>query len=305
MTLSIRFYIFAVDGLQRISHRLMEGLCHGEDAMPQFAETKQRVANVVVEFDDGKPSRILETTGTYLDFDKDGKVHEALQRGCIEAMDTFDALERSKRIRPSKIIDLSPKLNREKWERENRWQPSIKELDEISADIWGEKKADTATVLQAKGTKPTPPKMTIEATEAIQEIHSHLSRVYFKLEALSEAALKGVAFEARSRAAEDFDDAVWLGVADAADRRREILARHRTGKGTWYASIQLTYWDATGHSGRCESIVHEKCNSKKEAEEAARRLLAENAKYFSSSTSIEADVVCELEWDGAIEGGDE
>lgn len=46
------------------------------------------------------------------------------------------------------------------------------------------------------------------------------------------------------------------------------------------------------------SIVHEKCNSKKEAEDAARRLLAENAKYFSSSTSIEADVVCDLEWDG-------
>ena len=88
-----------------------------------------------------------------------------------------------------------------------------------------------------------------------------------------------------------------MGVAEAADRRRKILARHRTGKGAWYASIQLTYWDVTGNSGRCESIVHEKCNSKKEAEVAARRLLAENAKYFSASTSVEADVVCDLEWD--------
>jgi hypothetical protein len=44
VAVSIRFYILAPDGLQRISHRLMEGLCHGEDAMPQFANTKQKVA---------------------------------------------------------------------------------------------------------------------------------------------------------------------------------------------------------------------------------------------------------------------
>ena len=28
-----------------------------------------------------------------------------------------------------------------------------------------------------------------------------------------------------------FDNAVWLGIAEAADRRREILARYRTGSG--------------------------------------------------------------------------
>jgi hypothetical protein len=304
MSISLRFYLFTAEGMQRISQRVMDGLCHGEDAMPQFAETKQRVANVVVELEDGKPSRILETTGSFLHFDKHGKVHESLAQSGFEAIETYEALERSKRIAPSKVVDLSPKLNREKWERERRWQPSAKDLDEISADIWKQKRADSVKVVQAKGAKPIPPKMTFEATKAIREIQDHLSGVDFKLEVLSEAALKGVAFEARSRAAEDFDNAVWLGVAEAADRRREILSRHRTGKGTWYASIEVTYWDATGHSGRCESIVHEKCNSKKEAEEAARRLLAENAKYFSASTSVEADVVCDLEWNHGIETGE-
>lgn len=241
MSISVRFYLFTDAGMQRIPQRVMEGLCHGEDAMPQFAETKQRVANVIVELDDGKPSRILEATGSYLHFDKHGKVHESLVRGGFEAMETYEALERSKRIAPSKIVDLSPKLNRKKWEREHRWQPSARDLDEISADIWRKKKADSAIVIQAKGAKPIPPKMTFEATEAIREIQSHLSRVDFKLEDLSEAALKGVAFEARSLAAEDFNNSVWLGVAEAADRRREILARHRTGKGIWYASIEVTH----------------------------------------------------------------
>jgi hypothetical protein len=49
MGLAVRFYLFAEEGLQRISHRLMEGLAHGQDAMPQYAGTKQKAANVLVE----------------------------------------------------------------------------------------------------------------------------------------------------------------------------------------------------------------------------------------------------------------
>lgn len=175
MSISLRFYLFTAEGMQRISQRVWEGLCHGEDAMPQFAETKQRVANVVVEMEDGKPSRILEATGSYLIFDKQGKVHESLVRRCFEAVETYEALERSKRIAPSKVVDLSPKLNREKWERERRWQPSTKDLDEISADIWKQKRADSVKVVQAKGAKPIPPKITFEATRAIREIQNHLA----------------------------------------------------------------------------------------------------------------------------------
>ena len=296
MSISVRFYLFSDGGMQRISQRVMEGLCHGQDAMPQFSDTKQRVANVVLELADGKPTRILEATGSYLNFDKDGKVHEELMRGGLEAMETYEALERSKRSASSKVVDLAPKLNREKWERERRWEPSAKDLDDISADIWKGRKTDSAKVVQAKGRKPSPPKMTFEATAAISKLQSHLFGADDQLQSLSEAALKGVAFEARSLAARDFDNAVWLGVAEAADRRREILARYRTGKGLWYASIDVTHWDTNRRSGRGERIAHEKCNSKKEAEEAARKLLAENAKYFNASTSIEADVVCELEW---------
>jgi hypothetical protein len=68
--------------------------------MPQFANTKQRVAYVVVELESGKPVRIREATGSFLDFDAKGQAHESFVRGGFEAMETYDALERSKRIRP-------------------------------------------------------------------------------------------------------------------------------------------------------------------------------------------------------------
>lgn len=35
MGLSIRFYLFAEDGLRSISQRVMTGLIRGEDGMPQ------------------------------------------------------------------------------------------------------------------------------------------------------------------------------------------------------------------------------------------------------------------------------
>jgi hypothetical protein len=301
MTVSIRFYIFADDGLQRVSQRVMDGLAHGQDAMPQFAGTKQKIANVIVELEEGKPARITRADGIFLHFDAAGKVHESLVNSGFEAMETFDALERSKRIK-SKVVDLSPKLNREKWEREHRWDLSKDDLDLISADLWKMKKAQVAKVVQAKGVSPTPPPLTFEARNAVREIQTHIFGIQGKLEFLTEPALKGLAFEARSLASKDLDEAVWLGVAAAADRRREILARNRTGSGIWYASVDVTRWDSSQRTGQCESFVHEKCNSKKEAEEAARRLLAENAKHFSAETSVEARVVCDLEWEGATSG---
>src|SRR5258705_4017263 len=132
--------------------------------------------------------------------------------------------------------------------------------------------------------------MTFEAKQAIREIQTHLFGIDGKMEFLTEPALKGFAFEARRLAKDDFDNAVWRGVAEAADRRREILARYRTGSGVWYASVDVIRWDNSRHTGKSESFAHEKCNSKKEAEEAARRLLAENAKYFSAESSVEARV---------------
>jgi hypothetical protein len=78
MSVSVRFYLFADDGLQRISQRLMQGLAHGNDAMPQYAGTKQKAADVIVEVENGKPVRIAKADGNFLTFDKKGQVHRDL-----------------------------------------------------------------------------------------------------------------------------------------------------------------------------------------------------------------------------------
>jgi hypothetical protein len=231
----------------------------------------------------------------FLDFDNKGKVHESLIRGGFEALETHQALERSKRIGPSKVVDLSPKLNREKWERENKWQLSQQQLDVITDDIWKRKRTATAEVIQAKGAAPKPVPLTHEAKEAIREVEIQLYGIDLKLQQLSETALKGFMFEIEARAAREGNDPLWLGLAEAADLRREIKARHRTGAGTWYAHVDVTSWDEAREKGQIILSKEEKCSSKKEAEKAAQRLLAEHAKYFSATHSIDASVFCDLE----------
>jgi len=101
--------------------------------------------------------------------------------------------------------------------------------------------------------------MTFEAKQAIREIQTHIFGIDGKMEFLTEPALKGFAFEARRLAENDLDNAVWRGIAEAADRRREILARYRTGSGVWYASVDVIRWDTSRLTGRTDSFVHERC----------------------------------------------
>jgi hypothetical protein len=230
MGLGVRFYLFTDEGLQRISQRLMEGLAHGKDAMPQFAGTRQKVANVLVEMEGAKPVKIERADGSFLTFDENGQVHKDLIASGFAAMETYRALERAQRSpEPGKVVDLSPKLNREKWERENRWTLSKEDLDLIADDIWNRKRAGAPKVQRATGIAPKPPTMTWEAKEAIKDIQSKIWSIGGKLEHLAEPSLKGVSFEALQMAKADQNSPLWRAVSEYADLRREILKRHRTG----------------------------------------------------------------------------
>lgn len=297
MGLSIRFYLFAEDGLQAISQRVMMGLIRGKDAMPQYAGTRQKVADVILENEGKKPVRIERTQGSYLTFDENGQVHKDLVASGFAALETGMALDRALKQPQTTIVDLTPKLNREKWERENRWTLSKDDLDAIADDIWQRKKAGQPRIERARGAAPKPPRVTYEAKEAIQEVQSRITSIDNKLRWLSEADLKGFCFEADEISKGDTSRPIWLGIVQLADRYREIQARRRSGKGTWYAVLTIMRWDATRRAAETTATFHRQCSSKAEAEETARSMLVEHAKDFNGETSIEAEVLCDLEWD--------
>jgi hypothetical protein len=135
MALAFRYYLFPESVPQRLSKKLLEGLIRGRERMPQFAGTKQRTAEIILELEDRRPIRIVRATGSYFHFDHDGALH-FLADAAVNLLDTHRALENAKNAPPSKVVDLAPLLNRRKVEREHRWELSTEQLDLIVKDIW-------------------------------------------------------------------------------------------------------------------------------------------------------------------------
>jgi hypothetical protein len=172
--------------------------------------------------------------------------------------------------------------------------PPHDDLDLIASDLQIDGFRKNGPRLRAvSGSAPRREPLTYEAKSAIREIESATYQIFGQLERLTESALKGLTFEAKTRAE---DDPLWTGIAAAAERRREILRRHRTGKGVWYAVIEGLRSEPGSNRGEIFTLAYEKCDSLKAAEAAARCLLIKNAEHFSQLIGIEPHVYSELEW---------
>ena len=293
MALSLRSYLFEEDGtIKRVPRRVVEGLIFGNDAMLQYANTVQRVAAVIVENEDGKPLRVVSAEGSFWTFDEDGKIDEGLRQAAAVAMDLLP-------LKPSsgKIVSLSPSLKRRQFRQQHRWDLSKEHLDLIAADVWPSEYDRDAKISVATGKEPRKPPLTYEAKEALREIEPAIAVMKSKLERLSEPALKGLAFQARDKA--EFENDLWAGLAVDCDHVREIKVRRRTGRGSWYAVVEAERTLPGQDFTEVDVLALEKCEGRKAAVIAARRLLKENADTLSEYTSIRTALYCELEWSPA------
>jgi hypothetical protein len=138
--------------------------------------------------------------------------------------------------------------------------------------------------------------LTYAARQALDEASQPFWKIANAIDGLKEPALKGFAFEARSRsAAESGHGYLYRAIAEMAELRLEILRRRRSGTGTWYALVEVVRWDEE-HVGNSVAAFHERCEGKDAAEQAARRLLIEHVGKFAENVSIEAEVLTDLEW---------
>lgn len=294
MAITVRSYIVGENGTLRfVSRRVGVGIHLGEDAIPEFAGTRQKALEVIIENENGKPVRIIDAKGVYWHFDNQGRIdQEDLQRHAFDLI--FEASEPELN---GNLIDIQAKLRRRKLADKLRWEVSGELLDRIAADIWGGKEVPGA-IEAVRGTAPRRPPFTHEAKDVFGEIDSALELFQAKLDLLSEPALKGLGFKMREvEASGEWAKGLWEGLAGQTDLAREIKARHRTGKGTWHAV--LTIWlkrTPTEHMEVDRKSV--KCQGRKAAVEAGRKLLSENAGCFDANIDLQLEVLTDLEFDG-------
>lgn len=290
MGVSIRHYLFPIEGdPQRLSKRLVEGLIFGKDAIPEYAGTRQRVMAVVLHSEDGEPEQMVRTDCSIWVFDGDGNITAGLQDALAEGM-------RSWAVPPSSdksVVPIHPHLSRKRLAARYRWQPEQAQIDRIAADIWPE--GQHRPLKSAKGIAPKRPPLTWQGERALNEATEPFWKIGHAIERLKEPSLKGFIFEARNRIELERENAsLYRALAEMAEQRLEILKRRRSGKGIWYAYIDITRW--SDETGEIIASYHERCNGRAAAVDAARKLLAKHADKFSADTTVEAEIATDLEW---------
>jgi hypothetical protein len=293
VALTSRCYLFEDGGVvKRIPRRLLEGLIFGKDAIPEYANSVQRIATAIIENETGKPIKIVDARGGFFTFDEEGRIDEALRKSTAEAMDLLP----TPNIGSGNVVSLSPTLKRRQFREKNRWHLAKEHLDWIAADVWPREDGRPAHVTIAIGKAPRRPPLTYEAKEALRNIREKIISIECELERLSEAALKGLAFETRKEAEDEAG--LWSGVADECDRLRELRARQRTGRGIWYAVIEAERSDRNDVDVmHVDEVAFEKCTGRKLAAEAARRLLKEHADTLQEDLMLRSALYSELEWE--------
>lgn len=136
MSVSVRFFLFAPAGLQRISERQLSDLTEGNEAVPDYAGLKLKLAQVVLLLQNRKACRILEVYGTYLDFDEHGKADIAFDKASRAGIELVDKPLNLDHIKRAKVVSLKPMLDHKRYHEQHRWTPSRQEINTLIRAIF-------------------------------------------------------------------------------------------------------------------------------------------------------------------------
>lgn len=298
MGFTVRYYLFPEQAAPlRLPKELVERLIRANDFLPDYAGTRQKVLEVVLNNVDGKPDQIISNRGAIWFFDENGGIAESLQKSLAAALDTWWQVGESG---SGKVVDLQPKIRRKQYEEEHKWVVSESDLAIVASDIFA--KSRSGTIKSVKGSTVKPPPLTREAKRALSLLSEPFYRIQDILSNLKEPTLAGLAFEARRLSSELDHPVLHSAVSDMAEELLDIARRQRKGDGTWYAYVEVMEWTTRDYVGRVGTTIdtyHVKCAGKKAAVTAARLLLAEYASRFAADVTVEAFVETDIEWDAA------
>ena len=133
--INVRYYLCTDAGPVRLPRRLCRELADRVIALPQFANSIQRMVEVLIESKAGKTEKI-ELRPTHSRFDEDGKID---LRHAAEAMAIILDGSAPKQVGEN-VLDIQSTLRSRARERETKWRisPPLKKL--ILADVNGETK---------------------------------------------------------------------------------------------------------------------------------------------------------------------
>ena len=296
-----RYFLFEDDGtMLHLPQRVLEGLIHDADRLPQYAGRKIRSLALTLELHNKKPIRVTNQSASIWHFDSEGSLQQSLVNNAFALMNLSER-ERREPAQTGPVVDISTKLDRKRFEQENRWEPTQHEITQAVNAIWPENAGGSAerpkTITGEEKRKLPVSHATKRALRQCLEPTYQLHRLIGEL---TERDLKPFIAEARDDAEqpEPVSGALWSGILAAAEKQPEIRAAWRIGKGKWFAEIEKTV-PAEGRSySKCVTVEWRECDGKAAAVTAAREMLAKHAALFDADVEIQARICPEIEWLG-------
>ena len=126
--ISVRYYLWSAEGLQRITQRFHRNLFDRTVGLPQYAGTKQKIVEVFIQRLTSRDYSI-SARGIVYPFDAKGFLD-------IKALALEGSLELSRfRSTETNILDLRPSIKRRRFQEQYTWKPSKTMLDDVWSDI--------------------------------------------------------------------------------------------------------------------------------------------------------------------------
>jgi hypothetical protein len=126
--ISFRYYLWSAEGLLRITQRLHRNLFDRTAALPQYAGTKQKIVEVLIQRLTSRDYSI-SARGIVYPFDAKGFLD-------VKALALEGSLELSRfRSTETNILDLRPSIKRRRFQEQYTWKPSKTMLDDVWSDI--------------------------------------------------------------------------------------------------------------------------------------------------------------------------
>jgi hypothetical protein len=126
--ISVRYYLWSAEGLLRITQRLHHNLFDRTAALPQYAGTKQKIVEVLIQRLTSRDYSI-GARGIAYPFDAKGFLD-------VKALALEGSLELSRfRSTETNILDLRPSIKRRRFQEQYTWKPSKTMLDDVWNDI--------------------------------------------------------------------------------------------------------------------------------------------------------------------------
>lgn len=110
----IHYYLVTEDGLFRLSDRLHRDLLSGGTALVQFADTKQKLIELIFSGPDAFASK---ARGVIYAFDKNGFLDlRTMTQDATPAMPRF--------MKENAVTDLAPAIRKQRFQADFTWKPS-------------------------------------------------------------------------------------------------------------------------------------------------------------------------------------